>query len=221
MRASSVIESKSVTTDDPLPTRASLINALADPGTARWNEFHQSYRGLILGVAQRAGLNQHEAEEALQDTLLAVAEKMPNFQYDPAKDSFKGWLLQITRWKIADQFRKRARHAKRTAPSDDDHTQITAGGSVTRNPAHLAQASGNFDLIWDSEWQQLRIAEALARVKRQVNPAHYAIYHLHVIEEKSVTEVCRTLGVNRAQIYLAKHRVGAALRKELARSQTL
>jgi len=27
-------------------------------------------------------------------------------KYDPAIGSFKGWLLQITRWRIADQFRK-------------------------------------------------------------------------------------------------------------------
>lgn len=62
------------------------------------------------------------------------------------------------------------------------------------------------------------MSEALARVKRQVNPAHYAIYHLHVIEDKSAAEVCATLGVNRAQIYLAKHRVGAALKKALAQA---
>ena len=100
--------------DDPLPTRASLLHALKDPDNhARWDEFHRTYRGLLVGVARRSGLNEHEAEEAVQDTLLAVSQKMPEFRYDPAKDSFKGWLLQLTRWKIADQFRKRAGHAKR------------------------------------------------------------------------------------------------------------
>jgi RNA polymerase sigma-70 factor (ECF subfamily) len=205
-----------------LPTRASLLHALKDSDNhARWDEFHRTYRGLLTGIARRSGLNEHEAAETVQDILLAVAQKMPEFQYDPAKDSFKGWLLQLARWKIADQFRKRAGQARRSGPSDDDLTQVTAGGSVTRNPPQLAQPSGSFEAVWDSEWQQLRIAEALARIKRQVNPAHYAIYHLHVIEEKSASEVCATLGVNRAQIYLAKHRVGIALKKEMAQSRIL
>ncbi len=85
-------------TDDPLPTRASLLNAVRNPANhARWDEFYQTYRGLLIGIARRSGLNEHEAGEAVQDTLLAVAQKMPDFQYDPAKDSFKGWLLQIAR----------------------------------------------------------------------------------------------------------------------------
>jgi RNA polymerase sigma factor (sigma-70 family) len=195
--------------DEPLPTRASLLNAIKDPGHARWEQFVQTYRGLILGVARKSGLNEHEADEALQETLLAVAEKMPAFQYNPAEDSFKGWLLQITRWKIADQFRKRAGHAKHFAPSDEDATQL---GGVPSTP---------FEKVWDAEWRQLHLRDALARVKRQVNPSHYAIYHLHVLEEKSAADVCATLGVNRAQLYLAKHRVGAALKKELARTQAL
>ncbi|MHB8523684.1 MAG: RNA polymerase sigma factor [Limisphaerales bacterium] len=204
--------------DDPLPTRASLLHAVKDAGNhAGWDEFHRTYRGLLVGVARRSGLNEHEAEEAVQDTLLAVAQKMPEFQYVPGKDSFKGWLLQLARWKIADQFRKRAGHAKRAAPSDDDRTQVTAGGSIARSPQHLPDPATDFDALWETEWQQLRIREALARVKRQVNPAHYAIYHLHVIEERPAAEVSRTLGVNRAQIYLAKHRVGAALKREITR----
>jgi RNA polymerase sigma factor (sigma-70 family) len=203
---SDLLIAKPVNTDDPLPTRASLLDAIKDPEHARWEQFHQTYRGLLLGVARKAGLNDHESEEALQDTLLAVAQKMPDFQYDPAKDSFKGWLLQIVRWKIADQFRKRAGHAKRHGPSDDDATQL---GALSTAP---------FENLWESEWQELRLKDALALVKRQVNPAHYAIYHLHVIEERPAAEVARTLGVNVAQIYLAKHRVSAALKKELRRA---
>ncbi len=95
--------------DEPIPTRASMLQRLKDPADrTTWEEFHRTYRGLIHGVARRAGLNETEAEEVVQETLIAVAGKMPGFTYDPVKDSFKGWLLQITRWRIADQFRKRA-----------------------------------------------------------------------------------------------------------------
>src|SRR5437667_1767580 len=85
--------------NDPLPTRASLLHALKDSDNhARWDEFHRTYCGLLIGIARRSGLNEHEAEEAVQDTLLSVAQKMPEFRYDPTKESFKGWLLQLTRW---------------------------------------------------------------------------------------------------------------------------
>ena len=54
-------------------------------------------------------------------------------------------------------------------------TQLTAGGSICRNPDHRPDKSSGFDTLWETEWQQLRLREALAHVKRQVNPAHYAI----------------------------------------------
>ena len=68
-------------------------------------------------------------------------------------------------------------------------------------------------------FEQYPLAQALARVKRQVNPEDYAIYHLNVIEDRPASEVRQSLGVGMAAVYLAKHRVGAAVRKELRRLQ--
>ncbi len=200
--------------DEPLPTRRSLLDRLKDVGDhLSWQDFHQNYRGLLVGVARRAGLNEHEAEEAVQDTLIAVARKLPEFRYEPGKDSFKGWLLQITRWKVADQFRKRLRADAPPLPEEGD--ELSSGGMNQS----LAGTTEAFSVVWDAEWEQHRLAQALARVKRQVNPEHYAIYHLNVIEDRPAAEVRRTLGVGAAAVYLAKHRVGAALKRELRRLQ--
>lgn len=199
-------------TDEPLPTRRSLLDRLRDAGDhASWEDFHRTYRGLLGGVARRAGLNEHEAEEAVQDTLIAVAKRLPEFRYEPGKDSFKGWLLQIVRWKVADQFRKRQDGPGSAAPGEE------AGSASHPVTVPGCQAPEEFEAIWDAEWAQHLLTQALARVKRQVNPEHYAIYHLHVIEERAVADVRRTLGVGVAAIYLAKHRVGAAVKRELRR----
>jgi RNA polymerase sigma-70 factor (ECF subfamily) len=71
--------------------------------------------------------------------------------------------------------------------------------------------------MWDEEWESQVLQAALARIKRQVQPQHYQIYHLHVILGQPAREVARTLGVNAAQIYLAKHRVSNLLKKEVQR----
>ena len=38
--------------------------------------------------------------------MISVARKMPEFHYDPAKGSFKQWLLLITRRRIQDHLRR-------------------------------------------------------------------------------------------------------------------
>jgi RNA polymerase sigma factor (sigma-70 family) len=94
--------------DDGIPTRASLLERLKDMGDqASWDAFYEIYHELIFSVARRAGLTESEAREVVQDTLIAVARKMPGFTYDPAKDSFKGWLLTVVRWRILDQLSRR------------------------------------------------------------------------------------------------------------------
>lgn len=199
-------------TDEPLPTRASLLERLRDAAdSASWEEFHRTYRGLLFGVARRAGLNGHEAEEAVQNTFIALAKKLPAFRYEPGRDSFKGWLLTITRWKVADQFRKRSEGVGSWLPDEDSEM------SPVSPTAPGLEAPQDFAAIWDAEWERHLLDRALARVKRRVNPEHYAIYHLNVIEERPAAEVRHTLGVGAAAIYLAKHRVGAAVKRELRR----
>ena len=203
--------------DELLPTRASLLERLKDAGDATsWNEFHQTYRELIYSVARRAGLNETESVEVVQDTLLAVAKKMPEFRYDPAVDSFKGWLLTVTRWRILDQLEKRKRTESQSllTSAATKSEEGTRTATIERVPD---AAGGDLEAIWDEEWEKNLLQAALARIKRSVHPQHYEIYHLHVLLGRPVREVARTLGVNVGQIYLAKHRVGGTLRKELKR----
>jgi RNA polymerase sigma factor (sigma-70 family) len=199
---------------ETIATRASLLGRLKDLGDhASWDDFYQTYRELIYSVARKAGLNEAEAEEAVQDTLISVAKKMPGFRYDPAVDSFKGWLLTVTRWRILDQLEKRkGGQSFLAAPATREEGTRTATVERVPDPA-------GFDLaaIWDQEWEKHLLQAALARIKRQVHPQHYEIYHLHVILDRPVSEVARSVGVSAARVYLARHRVGRLLKKELLR----
>jgi len=145
---------------------------------------------------------------------------MPGFTYDPAKDSFKGWLLTVTRWKIADQFRKRqklpGRYGSGRGPRGERDEARTATIERIPDPAGL-----DLSLLWEREWQENLLRVALQRVKQRVNPAHYEMYHLHVIKQQPVRQVAKALRVNPARIYLAKYRISKLLRQEIARCENL
>src|SRR5258705_13517491 len=91
-----------------IPRRQSLLARLKDCGDQEsWREFFDTYWRLVHATALKAGLIETEAQEVVQEVMIAAAKKMPEFTYDPGKDSLKGWLLAVTRWKVADQLRKR------------------------------------------------------------------------------------------------------------------
>lgn len=189
-----------------LATRQSLIARLHDwDDQRRWQEFFETYWQLIYHVACRAGLKDDEAQEVVQETCIAVAKNVT--KYDPKAGPFKAWLLHMARWRITDQFRRRAKN--RLGRSVDD----------TRDTATLDRLPGDgeaaFERVWDEEWQRGALEMALTRLKRKVSAKHYQIFDCAGLKGWSASKTAKSLGVNIAQVYLVKHRLKGMLKKEL------
>jgi RNA polymerase sigma-70 factor (ECF subfamily) len=200
---------KSPDETDLLPTRRSLLARLKDwDDHDSWKQFFDTYWKLIYGAAIKSGLSDAEAQDVVQETVLSVAKKMNDFKFDPALGSFKGWLLTLTRWRITDQVRKRARHERNHGPADDD-TARTSEVEAVADPQ-----GQKLDAIWDAEWNKNLMDAAIERVKRKVGARQYQIFDLHVIKGWSVKDVAKTLGVSTDQVYQAKSRVSDSVRTE-------
>lgn len=196
-------------------TRVSLLQRLKDVDDQRsWQEFFETYRKLIHTVGRKAGLTEAEAEDAVQETVIAVAKKMPGFEYVPGRDSFKGWLLQITRWKVTDQLRKRLPVSKPQPIGTDTGSGTTFLGRI---PDPAANA---LDAIWQAEWEKHLLRTALKQVKQQVAPEHYRVFTLHVVEQLPAAQVAEKIGIAVDQVYLIKHRVGQLVKKEVQALET-
>jgi RNA polymerase sigma-70 factor (ECF subfamily) len=198
--------------DEFIPTRASLLSRLKDwDDQESWRDFFNTYWKLIYGVARKSSLSDAEAQDVVQDAVLSVAKKMREFKYDPAVGSFKGWLRLITQRRIADHLRKRYREPKAAEPRPAD-TARTATVERVPDPDAL-----DLEASWDAEWERNLMDAALNRVKKQVNPRQYQIFDCYVIKQWPVGKVAKTLGVSGTQVYLAKHRIGSLVKKELKR----
>ncbi len=185
-------------------TRRSLLTRLKDLGDDQgWQRFSDTYGGVIHGLALKAGCSPTEADEVLQETLISVAKEMPGFRYDPACGSFKSWLFCIVRRRIADQFRRRARHERIQAEAGHDLEMVP-------DPAGDPLAS-----VWDGEWRQHQLQRAVERVKQKASPAQWQMFDLATLQDWPTERICSLLGVNRAQIYMARMRVGRLLKAEL------
>jgi len=198
--------------DEWIPTRKSLLTRLKNwDDQEGWQEFFNTYWRLIYGVARQAGLSDAEAQEVVQTTVIAVAGKMKSgeFHYDPARGSFKAWLLTHTQWRVSDQFRNRRQHAER-------HPELEAKTDLMEAVPDDAVAE-RLATCWEAEWQNNLMLVALERVKPRVAARTFQIFQLHVRKDWSVEEVAKRLGVSKAHVHLAKHRVSILVRKELTK----
>src|SRR3954471_24566744 len=92
-----------------LKTRASLLLAMRDFGDRRaWADFLWRYEGLIRRWCHRAGLGPADVDEVTQIVLSKLVETIRDFDYEPRKGRFRGWLARLVRNTVADG-RRRAR----------------------------------------------------------------------------------------------------------------
>ena len=140
--------------DDLVPTRQSLLARLKDwDDQASWQDFFNTYWKLIHGVAIKSGLTEAEAQDAVQETVIAVAKNIKGFKYDPAVCSFKSWLMLITRQRIIWQWRKRTPQSRSIERRSDETARTD---TIERIPD---EASFDLNAIWDDEWQKNVMAD--------------------------------------------------------------
>jgi RNA polymerase sigma factor (sigma-70 family) len=202
-----------------IPTRKSLLSRLKHRDDqniwqASWQDFYDIYSRLIYVTAIQAGLREAEAEEVVQDTVIAVDKAIGRFEYQPEKCKFKTWLHAITRRQVANQFRKRQGKGRllESLPGQDE-----GGETVNDIPDPASQA---LDETWDREWERNLLDAAAERVKRRVSPAHYQIFEYHALQGHGVSQTAKALGISAAKVYLVKHRIARQVREEVAYLRT-
>ncbi len=202
---------------NPTQTRASLVQGLQAGDEDRWHQFYRRYGPMIRGFALKAGLTETEADEVMQETCIGLAKNVGVFHYDRAKCRFKTWLLNLASWRVKNQFTKRQRwdervHGRPNPANDPDRTT-----TIERAADPKAQ---NLEVIWDAEWRGSLLKTALEKVRAQFSATQYQVFDLNVLKEWPARDVAKSLGLNIASVYLAKHRVSAALKKEITRLET-
>jgi RNA polymerase sigma factor (sigma-70 family) len=198
-----------------IQTRPSLLNRLSAGDDAEgWQEFYRVYGKLVRDFAIKAGLADSEADEVVQETAIAVARHLPEFRYDPEVCRFKTWLLNQTSWRIKDQLRKRQRNERflETAPPGSPDNDQTATIERVADPGAL-----NLDTLFETEWRKNLFEAALESIKTRFSLKQLQIFDLHAQNGWPAREVAKSLGVTLANVYVTKHRVSAALRKEMER----
>ena len=206
-----------------LETRPSLLKRLQSGDDAQsWQDFYRIYGGLIRSFAIKSGLSTDEAEEVVQETAIGVAQHLPGFSYDPKACRFKTWLLNLTRWRIQNQLRKRPRSGAGGNPA------LAAGASSGRNASEETAGTDpmaripdpavpEFGAEWDAAWENNLLANAMERVRERIEERQFQVFDMHVAKGWSAGDVARTFGISIARVYLTKHRVAGMLKQEVRR----
>src|SRR5205809_7757604 len=122
----------------------------------------------VSDVAIKSGLTHPEAQDFVEETVMSVCKSMQNFKADPAYGSFRSWLLNLTRWRITDQVRKRRRDAiaGEVLPKSGQKGDMTSTAveEDVPDPEDVIDPAGNaLERIWNDEWETHIVNGALEK----------------------------------------------------------
>jgi RNA polymerase sigma-70 factor (ECF subfamily) len=202
-------------------TRPSLLHRLKSGDDAEsWQEFYRIYGKLVRDFALQAGLTASEADEVVQETAIGAARHLPEYRYNPKTCRFKTWLLNQASWRIKDQLKKRQRSAAFSGQADVPRRANTGDadssrtGIVNRVPD---PSSANLDDLFEQQWRKNLFAAALERVRGGFTLKQFQIFDLLVMQEWPAAQVAKALGVSLANVYVCRHRISKAIKKEILR----
>jgi len=187
-------------------TRITLLGRLRrDPtNEGAWSEFVDIYGPKIMGWCQKWRLQPADTQDVTQNVLMKLAEKLRDFDYDPAK-SFRAWLKTIVQHACSD-FKQGTRQPG--LGSGDSHIAWV-----------LLNAEAREDLAkrLEEEFDREILQEAMHLVRLRVAPQTWQAFWLTASEGLSGAEAAERISMQVAQVYVAKRRVQKMLQAEIAR----
>ncbi len=186
-------------------TRASLLIQLRDPSNAEaWSEFVSLYMPLLHGYAMKFGLQDSDAADLAQDTIRQVIRNIDRFDYTRERGSFRGWLLTIARNQIRRNSQKFTNRERGTG--DTDHIRMVN-----------AQPSREESDQWEAEYQRVLFSVAAEKIKCEFRSTTWLAFWHTAVEGNVAVRVSEQLNISLAAVYIARSRVLARLREEVAR----
>ena len=173
-------------------TRPSIFLRLGADQTAlrelSWSEFHERYAPVVVGFARNLGLALQDADDVLQEGMLAFFRVSPRFEYDPSKGRFRGYLKRITRQVVAAQLRRAGRAGIATDDLD-------------------AEDSPAVEEIWERQWSEQLFLRAGDEARGTFEARTMEAFDLFARRGVPAEEVAARLGMSINSVHHAKSRV--------------
>lgn len=189
-----------------VPTSPSLLDRLhenADP--TAWDRLTSLYSPLIRGWLRKHDIRQDDADDLVQEVLVIVVRRFPEFRHNTRTGAFRAWLRTIT-LNVCRDFWKSNR-LRPNAPGGSDF-----GGYLEQ----LADDTNPLAQQWDRDHDVFVTKRLLAMIQPQFEATTWNAFCRLAIEGQSAAEVAKDLGITPNAVFIAKSRVLAKLREEAA-----
>ncbi|WP_158222521.1 RNA polymerase sigma factor [Rhodopirellula sp. MGV] len=184
------------------PTLLGQLRSKPDDASA-WLRFEARYAPLVSAWCRRWGMQMSDADDIVQEVLLAFSRQAASFEYDDQL-RFRGFLRTIARRAWSDMLSKRQRQA------------IATGDTVIHELLQQHSDGDQFAEQLEAEWKRELLEQAMLRVRDRVQPKTWQAFEELTRNGRSGEQVAELLEMKVGAVWVAKSKVKKMLQEEVA-----
>lgn len=175
--------------------------------------YYNIVRSMTINSLKKIGWStvpESDVEDIIAKTFLALLDAFSEGRYEHGKYRFRGFLKRIISRRTIDYIRTKNR--KRTVNLEAIEI-IDALESKERGEKY-------FDTLEDNESREYRksvILDIWENIRRDFSPETCACFEMAILQERSVSEICEFLNVERTKVDKSVHRIVKKIREEIGR----
>lgn len=162
-----------------------------------WEEFVAAYERYIYLLIRGMKMGHHDAEDLVQGVMLAIWQKIPEFEYNPDRSKFRTWICRITRNKVVDYIRSS------TSKSNKMNNYVLEESSLPE-----------IEDLAENEWKAHVTDKAWETVSKCFEEKSLECFEL-VKKGNPVDEIAKKLEISESSVYVYSKRVKDRLIREI------
>lgn len=185
-------------------TSSSLLLRVKERDSEAWRDFVRLYTPMVYCWARRAGLQEHESADVVQEVFLSVTLDIHQFARRQSGDRFRNWLWVICRNKVHNHFRQKQKQA-----------EAIGGSTGNLKIQQVIDESPPDDPDARNDTSRLR-HRALNLIRQHFDEHVWQAFLRVAIYGDKAADVAEDLNVSVSTIYRARWRVFGQLRDVLS-----
>ena len=195
-------------------TSRSLLSEARMADAEAWERLVTLYAPLVASWCRRWGVSPQDIVDVMQEVFSAVAVHLGRFRKDRPGDTFRGWLMFISRNKTRDYFQRLSREPVAAGGTEasrrlQEILDPAANDSVDFDNS-ISGASSADDLIFNDV-----LLRALESIRGEFHERTWQAFWKVVVEGRTASDVAADLDMKPGSVRVAKSRVLLRLRHEL------
>lgn len=170
-----------------------------------WERLTSIYSPLLQRWLTRYDVQESDADDLVQEVLLAVSKDVATFDHNGRDGAFRAWLKTILINRVRNFWRTRGRRPQARGDSDAER-QLNA----------LEDPASDLSALWNRQHDRHISQQLLRDAERHFAPQTWQAFCRVALDGEKADAVAEELGISLNAVFIAKSRVLNRLRQQAA-----